>query len=47
MLKAAGIGYAVANSSEYCLMSADEIIGPNHEDSVAYEIESIIDLKKG
>ncbi len=42
MIRAAGIGYAVANSSKEALDAADEIIGPNTADSVADTIMKII-----
>ncbi len=42
MIKAAGLGFAVANSSKLALDAADEIIGPNTEDSVAEKILELI-----
>ena len=42
MIKVAGLGFAVANSSKLALDAADEIIGPNTEDSVAEKILELI-----
>ena len=46
MIKAAGLGFAVANSSKLALDAADEIIGPNTEDSVADKIIELIEASK-
>lgn len=43
MIRAAGEGYAVSNSSQAALDAADYIIGPNTDNSVAKEIWNIID----
>ena len=42
MIKLAGVGYAVSNSSQLALDAADEIIGPNTEEAVADKIFEII-----
>ena len=42
MIELAGLGCAVSNSSQVALDAADEIIGPNTEDSVAEKIFEII-----
>lgn len=44
MIKLAGVGYAVSNSSQVALEAADIIIGPNWENSVADEIKRIISI---
>lgn len=45
MIKVAGRGYAVANSSQVALDAADVVIGPCWENSVAQEIMRILEEK--
>ena len=45
MIKVAGRGYAVANSSKVALDAADVVIGPCWENSVAQEIMRILEEK--
>lgn len=45
MIRLAGIGYAVSNSSQVALDAADIVIGPNWDNSVADEIKRIISIK--
>ena len=42
MIRLAGVGYAVANSSQVALDAADIIIGPCWENSVASAIQDIV-----
>ncbi len=45
MIRTAGIGYAVSNSSDEALEAADIVIGSNRDESVADEILSLCALK--
>ena len=46
MIRIAGVGYAVSNSSQVALDAADIIIGANLENAVADEIKRIISIVK-
>lgn len=47
MIRIAGIGYAVANSSQVALGAADVVIGPCWENSVASTIRDIVEIVRG